>query len=420
MKSNLVHQQTLNVLKILFYLIPISLIIGNAVLNITTVLIIINLIIISFLDKNFFTKYQKIFLLFLFFLVLLLINSFFSINKISSFVASLGIIRYFFLMIALLYCIENDNLFLEKISKFLFLLLTFVAFDTLIQYFFGKDIFGIENTSSHGQRLNGPFGDEYVVGSYLSKLFFFSLIYFFIKKKNFIYIFVYLTFILIVVFLTKERMASLMFLFVSLIFICLTKKINIKNKILFLIIFSIIVSSLINFNKSIKDHLVIRSMQQLNIISNPNDKNENFFFKDSQWGAHFITAYHIFKENPVVGSGIKTFRIECGEDKYNEIDSVNKDIRCNTHPHNIYFEIISESGLLLFLPFLIINLFIIFKLFRNFFNDTKNSLTLIVICNFLMLFFPIQTTGSFFSTWNGFFYWIVYTLVAYDLRKIKF
>ena len=57
-----------------------------------------------------------------------------------------------------------------------------ILHDTL--YFFGKDIFGIENSSSHGQRLNGPFGDEYVVGSYLSKLFFFSLMYFFINDKE--------------------------------------------------------------------------------------------------------------------------------------------------------------------------------------------------------------------------------------------
>ena len=419
MKSKLIYQQTFKILKILFYLIPISLIIGNAALNINTAFIIINLIFISFFDENFYTKYRKIFLLFLFFFILLFINLFFSISKINSLIASLGIIRYFFLMIALLYCIENDHFFLEKFSKFLFFLLSFVAFDTIIQYFFGKDIFGIENTSSHGQRLNGPFGDEYVVGSYLSKFIFFSLIYFLLKNKNFIYVFIYLTFILIIIFLSKERMASLMILSTSLIFLSFTTKINFKNKIIFLMVFSIIVSLLVYFNKSIKDHLVIRSMQQLHITSNLNDENKNIFFKDSQWGAHFITAYHIFKENPLIGSGVKTFRIECGKDKYNNIDSKKKNLRCNTHPHNIYLEILSETGLILFLPFVIINLFVIFKLLFKFFKETKNNLTLIIICNFIMLFFPLQTSGSFFSTWNGFYYWIVYTLVAYDLRKLN-
>ena len=96
MKSKLIYQQTFKILKILFYLIPISLIIGNAALNINTAFIIINLIFISFFDENFYTKYRKIFLLFLFFFILLFINFFFSISKINSLIASLGIIRYFF------------------------------------------------------------------------------------------------------------------------------------------------------------------------------------------------------------------------------------------------------------------------------------------------------------------------------------
>ena len=421
MKSELIYPQLFKALKFLFYLIPISLIIGNATLNITAVLIVINLIFISFLDKSFLIKYKNIIFLFLFFFTLLLVNSFFSSDNIKSVISSLGIVRYFFLMIALLYCIEHDNFFLKKFSKFLFLLLLFVAFDTYVQYFFGKDIFGIENSSSHGQRLNGPFGNEYVVGSYLSKLFFFSLMYFFIKDKKFIFIFIYLIFILVVIFLTKERMASLMILFTSVIFLMYTSKISLKNKISSLLIFLIIFSSLIYFNKSIKDHLVLRGLQQIGLIQNYDEKNiEKRFFKDSQWGAHFITAQQIFLDNPILGSGVKTFRSECSKDKYSLIDSASKNIRCNTHPHNLYLEFLSETGLILFLPFLLFNLFIFFKLTQKIFRCADCNLTLITLCSFIMLFFPLQTTGSFFSSWNGFFYWLIYALVAYELRSVKY
>lgn len=421
MKSELIYPQLFKALKFLFYLIPISLILGNAVLNITAVLIVINLIFISFLDKSFLIKYKNIFFLFLFFFTLLLVNSFFSSDNIKSVISSLGIVRYFFLMIALLYCIEHDNFFLKKFSKFLFLLLLFVAFDTYVQYFFGKDIFGIENSSSHGQRLNGPFGDEYVVGSYLSKLFFFSLMYFFINDKKFIFIFIYTIFILVVIFLTKERMASLMILFTIVIFLMYTSKISLKNKISYLLIFSIIFLSLIYFNKSIKDHLVLRSLQQIGLVQNYDEKNiEKSFFKDSQWGAHFITAQQIFFDNPIFGSGVKTFRSECIKDKYSLIESASKNIRCNTHPHNLYLEFLSETGLILFLPFLLVNLFIFFKLTQKIFRCVDCNLTLITLCSFIMLFFPLQTTGSFFSSWNGFFYWLIYALVAYELRSVKY
>ena len=77
MKSELIYPQLFKALKFLFYLIPISLILGNAVLNITAVLIVINLIFISFLDKSFLIKYKNIFFLFLFFFKLLLLNTFF-------------------------------------------------------------------------------------------------------------------------------------------------------------------------------------------------------------------------------------------------------------------------------------------------------------------------------------------------------
>ena len=68
MKSELIYPQLFKALKFLFYLIPISLIIGNAALNITAVLIVINLIFISFLDKSFLIKYKNIFFfIFIFF-----------------------------------------------------------------------------------------------------------------------------------------------------------------------------------------------------------------------------------------------------------------------------------------------------------------------------------------------------------------
>ena len=99
-------------------------------------------------------------------------------------------------MLAILYCIENDKKFLINYSKFLVLVLIFVAGDTLFQYFNGSDIFGIKPTTSHGQRLNGPFGNEYIDGAYLSKLFFISLIFFIISGKKYFYLFLYLIFIL--------------------------------------------------------------------------------------------------------------------------------------------------------------------------------------------------------------------------------
>ena len=241
---------------------------GNAVVNLNCLIITITLILIFFSNKELFKNYKKIFLTFSLLLVIIALNVVYSVDNKLSLISSLGIVRYFFLMLAILYCIENDERFLLNYSKFLILILLFVAGDTLFQYFNGTDIFGIEATSSHGQRLNGPFGNEYIVGSYLSKLFFISLIFFIISHKNYLYLFLYLTFILSITLLTKERMASLMLIFTCGILLLFLSKITFKVKILYISIFLIFCSLLVLNNKSIKDHLVVRSLEQIGI----NDK----------------------------------------------------------------------------------------------------------------------------------------------------
>ncbi len=415
------------ILKVSLYLLPISLILGNAAVNINCLVTIIILIFIFFSNKELFKSYKKIFLIFFFFLGIIIINIIFSDQFILSLISSLGLLRYFLVMLAILYCIEKDKKFLFHYSKFLVLVLLFVAGDTLFQYFNGEDIFGIKATTSHGQRLNGPFGNEYIVGAYLSKLFFISLIFFIISQKNYFYLFLYLIFILSITLLTKERMASLMLIFTCGIFLLFSFNINLKIKILYVSIFLIFCTSLILTNKSIKDHLVIRSLDQIGISDKLNIKKEvkknpqnHRIFFDSRWGAHYLTAYNIFLDNPFIGSGIKTFRTKCGNEKYENINSASKKTRCNTHPHNIYLEIISEGGLILFISFILFNLFIFYKLILNIFKFNKtNNLSLIIFCNFLMLFFPIQTSGSFFSTWNGFYYWFIYAFIAFEFRRVK-
>ena len=411
-------------LKLLIYFIPISLILGNAILNINSFLIIFTLLILIYQKKKLFLNYKKIYFVFIFFFSLLILNILFSIDQQSSIKSSLGIIRYFFLMLSILYCFEIDKNFQLKFSKLLFFILTFVALDTFYQYFFGHDIFGIKNMSSHGQRLNGPFGYEYVVGSYLSKLFFLSLIYFLLNKKNFTNLFIYLILIISITLLTKERMASLMLILSAFIFLFLLKNIQLKKKLALTFLFLILTSSLIYKNQSVKEHLIFKSLEQIGlkkslIIQKDLDYSGNRFFFDSNWGAHFLTAYNIFLDNPLIGTGIKTFRKECSEDKYSDINSSKAKIRCSTHPHNIYLEFISEGGLILFIPFLILNLYISYKLILNIFKKKNKNISLAIFCSFLILFFPIQTTGSFFSTWNGLYYWLIYAFVISDLMDKK-
>jgi O-antigen ligase len=190
-----------------------------------------------------------------------------------------------------------------------------------------------------------------------------------------------------------------------------------KYKILFftLLLFIILITSF--FNKSFKQKYIIDSMQIFGLTNNKEHKlnNEttieinNFF--DSRYGAHFLTAFSITRDNLLLGSGIKTFRIVCSEEKYTKINSSYAHQRCNTHPHNLYLEILSEEGMIGIIIFLIT----IFSLiYRHFISSLKgNFISICCVSFFLILFFPLQTTGPFFSSWNGAFYWIGFAVLLY-------
>ena len=106
--------------------------------------------------------------------------------------------------------------------------------------------------------------------------------------------------------------------------------------------------------------------------------------------------------------------------KYKKINSIRVSERCNTHPHNIYLEIWSELGILFFIFFIIFNIYFLFKLFKvYFFNKEYQQEASIIISLYSMLFFPIQTTGSLFSTWNGVIYWICIALCLNLFYKTK-
>ena len=81
-------------------------------------------------------------------------------------------------MLMIIYCLDSNNNFVKNFLKIILFVTVFVSADTLYQHFVGKDIFGYTVDDSHGRRLSGPFGDEYVVGSYLSKFFFLGLLFF--------------------------------------------------------------------------------------------------------------------------------------------------------------------------------------------------------------------------------------------------
>ena len=384
-------------IELLIYLIPFAIIVGQAPLNLLSSAASIIFLILIFKRKIYY-EYKNYFIFLYFLIFFLIINLIFSINTYVSAQSSLSFIRYYFFFLAILYSLNNIDNFRLIFTRILFVAVLFVIIDSYIQYFFNKDIFGYPSLNS---RLTGPFGSEKVVGAYISKLIFLSFSFLTIKKINVRYICLITIIALILIILSNERSSSIMFgTSLLLFFIFCQVKTFFKIGIFSFVVMTVIL--LFNYNNQFKERFVNEPAK---------------YYKDNHHKAHFLTAIEIFKDNKITGSGIKTFRVACHNKKYENINSIYYKDRCTTHPHNLYLEIISETGILGILLFISVNFYIIFQLVKNYLIIKKfRHEILFIFCNFFILFWPLQTTGAFFSSWNGVFYWIFFAFF-FNLKK---
>ena len=105
------------------------------------------------------------------------------------------------------------------------------------------------------------------------------------------------------------------------------------------------------------------------------------------------------KNNKIFGVGNKNYRVETCDG--NEITSAkNKDrYICTTHPHQIYFELLSEHGIIGSTIILLIFYKLIFsKIVKT--SLEKNYLKIGSLIYLILHFLPILPSGAFFSSFG--------------------
>jgi O-antigen ligase len=350
------------------------------------------------IKKNFYNKIKlKWIYFYLIFVFYTTLHSFFATDVLNSLQSSFFQFRYLLFSLFIFLCI-SDARNIGFIIKFWLVLLLLVSFDVIYQYFFLKNIFGLP---IRGVRPSGVFGKELIVGAFIAYISVPIIFYYFKKfnninlKEKILYSLIYL-FLFTTVAVTGERLSFLIF-FVSSIIIFIFNT-SLKKFILLsmsLIIFLIIIyfnSS--SFNSRVKDFN--------NILAN---------FYDSSYGRLWESGYLLFEKNIIFGVGLKNYRVDCD----NQIDPRPQSIPqfCSTHPHNFFLEILSETGLVGFFIFFIFFFYLIFYL-KNRIRYLKSELnfkkySFLLYGNILILLiyvWPLKTSGSFFTTWNGSFFWL--------------
>ncbi len=411
MKENI----KMNIITILFSILPISIIIGSSFSLLNIVLLSLSFIFVYFSKNNIKINDFKPVLLLIILNLYLIFNSLISIDITSGIYRNFGFFRFilFFLIVNYFFFINEKNFKILKIWATIFFI---VLVDVYIERFTGSNIFGFGKLEingvpqPNGNRVMSFFRNEPIAGAFLCGFCFIILGYIlnFLKSQKILKIFGLLITILILVgvILTGERSNSLKALIGFLIFIYLIDYVNLRSKILILLSVFVVFFLTINFSDYVKKRYVGQIYDRIKTA----DARERFF-ESNLYLKLYKSGIYVFKNNPWFGVGNKNYRVETCDKK----NSVHKEYLCLTHPHQIYIEMLSEHGIVGSIIILSIILYLIFRIIGKIIYS-RNYIQAGCLAFLIINFVPLLPSGSFFNNFNITLFMINFSLM-YAVNK---
>ena len=404
------------IINLLIAILPLSFIAGNLIINLNVLLIILSSLIFFNLDFFKFKYYlvDKLLIIFFFYSLFVGILNFYNFpetnNKFvtENLIKSIVFFRYLLLYFSIRIILKNNLLNFKIFYVVSTLCALFVSLDLIFQLISGSDIFGNIKTS---YKLSGPFGSEEIAGSYLQRFSIFSFFLFasyigFKNKNKLIFILsVYFALIFFSVLISGNRMPIILFLLMFAILFLYEKKLR-KYTLLYILLSLILFIIIFKFSPQISNYTLHFINRALEIFVSLYD----VFFLGKKLAVtntyikEFYTGYNVWIENFFLGVGINAFHINCAKTiSY-----------CASHPHNYYLEILSELGIIGF--FLIVTIFTKALLMIDYKNHINSNFNNNLIYPFILLFiveiFPFKTSGSFFTTGNATFIFIIMAILV--------
>jgi len=390
-------------------LIPFGLVFSRFVADFCLVLVCLIFIIKNSKKKIFIFIKDPFVKIFLIFWLIVSLRSLFSEDVLLSFKSSFFYIRFMLFALAVKFLFNIDKRYLYYFFYSISFCLVVLVFDGLIQFIFKKNILGYPAFLMHGgdsYRLSGFFKDEFIIGSFISRILPFYLgIYMYGRhvkainnKDNYIFILLLLSSLLVL--LSGERVAVF---YISLTVILGIIFINFYNYKIYLKIFviAILFISVLTLHDGTRKRIIDHTFGQIGIINDKSEatSNNELYVFSIHHHSHIIAANAIFKENILFGAGLKMFRVACDKRHKKNFFS------CTTHPHNTIMQFLSETGLVGTLFYVISLIYVLKYLFLNIrysLKNVQNNLNKSRMFNLLALFIalmPILPSGNFFNNW---------------------
>ena len=399
---NILRKEKIEILKIfsinklleyLIILLPLSLVFSKSAGEIITFFIILLFLSIMIYKKKINYLYNKFFIIFILWCLYILTLSLTSSNILLSLEATLFFLRFGILAFAVYYACNCNKNFIINIYKSLLMFFLIIFIDSIIQYLFGKNIFGYLYTEN---RVSSFFKDEKILGSYTSMFLSILLLitYYLIRQKKY-YFYISITLIaFFLIILSNERAAFINFIIIITFFIYYISN-NLRNFVYIFLSFLMILLISLYSNVNLKERIVDLTIKQITTIDyiNNNQDFEKFNFVPSVYKYYYNSSYNMFLDHKYFGIGPKNFRYMCKKEKYYH------DRSCSTHPHHRFLQLFTETGIIGATPFVLIFLFSLYKVSFVFINKHKFSFaTYLFFLNILIYFNPLLPSGNLFGS----------------------
>ncbi len=393
-----------NFLFYLFSLFPISILLGNFAINASIIIISVIFMIDLIAEKKHIINEKKILILLFFFFISLLINLIFTNNI---YLSSPRVIKFFLLIYFIssfryLLLKFSDNQ-IAKIYKIWSIILLVVIIDLIFEFYVGTNIIGLRSIMPG--RLASFTGEESVIGNFFSGFVLLFLSYFFYRYpsyKNFNFLLAIFT--IIISFIIGERANFIKTFIIVIFFVLIVYDFKLKIKIFTFSAVSLLLILFVTQNENYKSRYFYQVAKKISTTG------ISGYLQSSQYGAHYNVAYKIFKDNPIFGVGIKNFRIESGNKKYDNLKHPLNNLRSATHPHQLHYEFLAETGIFGYVCFLIFIFISLYWSIKSYLRK-KNIFQLSGILFILISILPLLPSGSFLSTYTSSLFWINYSIM---------
>ena len=375
-----------------------------------------SLVFLMYVFRNKEYKYFKIkplIIFFLFCLYCIVVSIFAASNILMSFESSLFYFRIGVFACVIWYLIEQDKKILNYFYYALMVCFSALVVDGYLQFFTGFNIAGLSTLES-GSRISSFFGDELIMGSYLSRLFPLLFALFLLKPKKTLelyYIGALFVLVDVLIYISGERTAFF-YLNLSTLFIIILIKNYQKFRLVTFIFALMFISILTVSSDQLANRMIISPMKSMGLLQE--SQSQNIFSPGHD--SLIKTAYNMFLDKPILGHGPKMFRVVCKEEKYQTGITP-----CSTHPHNFYVQLLAETGIIGFLFLFSAFSYVVYCAIRQLKSivlKEKRYLTDYQVCllaGILITVWPFSPNGNFFNNWLA----IVYSLpIGFYLQSI--